>query len=283
MHKHKLTDRHPVGGAVLTGFLMMLLREGISAVPMVAESLLRGSVSEITKILYMFIGAAAVYLLYRWWFSPEFKGVIKGSLLKGLKLCWPLAVYWVITLPVLYFTHSLELKPLALEIVSVSLTAGVVEELAFRHGVISTMMRNLDREDQIIRICVISSVFFGAFHALNIISGANVISSLVQVITAGCMGLFFSAVFIRTGNILPGIIAHALHDILAICTAPSVSSSGIITGGVGPSDIMDIALCLAIAFVSVKVILHPKYRKEIVALWDRVWGRNRAEAQVTEN
>ena len=282
MHKHKLTDRYPVGGALLTGILMLLMREAISSVPTVAEALLRGRVSGITHLLYMVIGTAAVYMLYRRWFSPEFKGLLKGHLAEGLKLCWPLAAYWIVTIPAMYFSHALEIKPLTLEIVSVSLTAGMVEELAFRHGVVSTMMKNLCREDSIIRICLTSSVFFGAYHALNILSGANVLSTLVQVVTAGCMGVFFAAVFIRTGNILPGIIAHALHDILAICTTPTVSSSGIVTGGVNISDLADVILCLLIAFICLRVFLGKDHRSKIVARWDSVWGRNGDEKESPE-
>ncbi len=95
--------------------------------------------------------------------------------------------------------------------------------MAFRHGMISTMLRNRNQKDLILKCCLISSVVFGLIHLANVVQGADPIATLLQAVTATCLGIFFAAIYVNCGNLLPCMIVHALHDIYAISIDATVS------------------------------------------------------------
>ena len=280
MRKHNFIDKHPIGGSILIGFFMMVLRELISTVFMAPHALIFGMPSELMKLIYMVISAIIVFLLYKWWFSPEFEGALKGGdVIGGLKNSWPFIAYWVINGIVLFVAGALTLKPLNMSTVTVSVTAGIVEEMAFRHGMISTMLRNRNQKDQILKCCLISSVVFGLIHLANVVQGADPIATLLQAVTATCLGIFFAAIYVNCGNLLPCMIVHALHDIYAISIDATVSEQGVITGMNNLTDIADAILCIALAAYAIyRYLKKDKNLEQIVSLWNHKWGKDSIQA-----
>ena len=57
---------------------------------------------------------------------------------------------------------------------------------------------------------IVSSIAFGMLHLLNILMGADVISTIFQVIYASAFGFMYSVFFLKTSNIIPCIICHWL-------------------------------------------------------------------------
>jgi len=90
--------------------------------------------------------------------------------------------------------------------VAVSATAGICEETAFR-GYLMTRLRLMGRFSNWIIPSVVSAVAFGACHAYQGLPGFIVIS---------VYGAMFSLLYIRTGTIWPGIIAHFFQDFTAL-------------------------------------------------------------------
>lgn len=88
---------------------------------------------------------------------------------------------------------------------------GFLEELIFR----SFLMRALLHKGPIIAI-VMSTLIFGLFHALNLIFGAELVPTLLQVVYSMAFGFMCCAFFYKTKNIIPCIICHALGNILDI-------------------------------------------------------------------
>lgn len=88
---------------------------------------------------------------------------------------------------------------------------GFLEELIFR----SFLMRALLHKGPIIAI-VMSTLIFGFFHALNLIFGAELVPTLLQVVYSMAFGFMCCAFFYKTKNIIPCIICHALGNILDI-------------------------------------------------------------------
>lgn len=89
--------------------------------------------------------------------------------------------------------------------VPLSFTAGFCEEVMFR-GYLMTRLRLLFKTKSWIPSIVISSVAFGLCHTYQGLSGFIVIT---------VYGAMFALLYIRTGSIWPGIIAHALQDVSA--------------------------------------------------------------------
>lgn len=86
--------------------------------------------------------------------------------------------------------------------VAVSITAGVCEEAMFR-GYLMTRLRLMGKLKSWIIPTVVSAVAFGACHAYQGLPGFIVIT---------CYGVLFSLLYIRTGSIWPGVLAHFLQD-----------------------------------------------------------------------
>ena len=79
------------------------------------------------------------------------------------------------------------------------------------------------------RAAIISSVIFGVAHSLNILSGSNPISTLLQIGYALAIGFAFAAVTLRTGVIWPLVIIHALIDFAAFIAAGKTDSSATVS------------------------------------------------------
>ncbi|MFH4325388.1 CPBP family intramembrane glutamic endopeptidase, partial [Acinetobacter baumannii] len=52
------------------------------------------------------------------------------------------------------------------------------------------------------------SVLFSLVHAINLLSGARLDATLLQLIYTTAMGFLFAAVYLRTNNLLIPIIGH---------------------------------------------------------------------------
>ncbi len=90
--------------------------------------------------------------------------------------------------------------------VVVSFTAGFCEEVAFR-GYLMTRLRILGKTRGWLIPTAISALVFGICHAYQGIPGVIVIT---------IYGVLFSLLYIRTGSLWPGIIAHSLQDLGAL-------------------------------------------------------------------
>ncbi len=102
----------------------------------------------------------------------------------------------------------------AVQIVLVSLSmicVGILEELIFR----SMLMRALLHKGPTFAIAI-STLIFGLFHALNLIFGAALVPTLLQVVYSMAFGFMCCVFFYKTKNIIPCIICHALGNIFDI-------------------------------------------------------------------
>lgn len=90
--------------------------------------------------------------------------------------------------------------------VAVSFTAGFCEETAFR-GYLMTRLRLVGKFQSWVIPTIVSAVVFGALHSYQGLPGMILITTY---------GLMFSFLFIRTGRIWPGIIAHFFQDFGAL-------------------------------------------------------------------
>lgn len=90
--------------------------------------------------------------------------------------------------------------------VGVSITAGVCEETLFR-GYIMTRLRLIFGLESWAIPVIISSLVFGICHSYQGLPGMIVLS---------VYGALFALLYIRTGSLWPGIIAHTFQDLLAL-------------------------------------------------------------------
>ena len=63
-----------------------------------------------------------------------------------------------------------------------------------------------------VKVFLIVMIVFGALHVINILSGQNVITTLLQMLFAGLIGGVFYTIFRKSGFLIVTMILHALYD-----------------------------------------------------------------------
>jgi len=88
------------------------------------------------------------------------------------------------------------------------LIPGIWEEVAFRGIILTILLKKYSEKKAII----IDGLLFGGMHFLNIIGGADVGSTIIQVGYATTLGFAFAYMYIKTESLIPCILAHYLID-----------------------------------------------------------------------
>ncbi|MBQ7346534.1 MAG: CPBP family intramembrane metalloprotease [Clostridia bacterium] len=94
-----------------------------------------------------------------------------------------------------------------------SLFIGIFEELAFRGTLfLAILEKRRDSTKRIFWTTVISSAVFGLVHFANLLEGAGVGATVMQVGYSFLIGGMCSIVLLKTGNIIFCILLHAIFD-----------------------------------------------------------------------
>ena len=129
------------------------------------------------------------------------------------------------------------------------LCVGFLEEVIFRG-----LLFNALRKDNLVRAVIISSLTFGIGHIINLLNGAEVLATLLQIVYATAAGFLFTVIFLCSGSLLPCIITHS-----------AINSFSAVTGR--SSRELDIAAAVVLTVVSVSYGLwilkkHPITKQE---------------------
>ena len=87
---------------------------------------------------------------------------------------------------------------------------GFSEEIYFR-GIIC----NIWKEQGNTKAVIVSSILFGICHLMNVLGGANVGATILQIFFAFFYGIIFAIIFVNTNSLLPCVGLHCLHDFCA--------------------------------------------------------------------
>ena len=273
--KHSFVDRFPVIASILLCFLGLAVDQtGATFISTVFPGLF-GSFSWILDLLSLAIVTALILFVYKWWFRPEFSGMMSGNIKDGfIMLLCPILVYWILNYG---YTFIFERETLGFQfngsVIRTACTAGVVEELCFRGLLICTLLRIWRKKDGYLKAAVVSAIVFGLIHAGNAATGADLGRTALQVIDAGFMGLLFAGVFIRCGSLIPAMVVHSVHDIIAIGLFTGVSEQGIITGGVTFSAYFDCITSIGLGVYGLYLLRKSKL-EEVRSIWDEKWRMN---------
>jgi len=91
------------------------------------------------------------------------------------------------------------------------INVGFIEEIIFR-GFLFKMMA----KDNIKRAIIVSAMTFGLGHIINLLNGAELIATLLQVCYAISIGYLFVIIFYKSKSLIPCIITHSLVNSLSI-------------------------------------------------------------------
>ena len=88
---------------------------------------------------------------------------------------------------------------------------GFIEEIIFR-GFLFRMMEKDDLKSAII----VSSITFGIGHIINLFTGGEFLSTLMQVFYCISIGYLFVLIFHKSGSLIPCIMCHSIFNALSI-------------------------------------------------------------------
>lgn len=91
------------------------------------------------------------------------------------------------------------------------INVGFIEEIIFR-GILFKMME----KDNLKRAMIVSAITFGIGHIVNLLNGADVIPTLLQICYATAIGFLFVIIFYKSKSLVPCIITHSLVNSLSI-------------------------------------------------------------------
>ena len=91
------------------------------------------------------------------------------------------------------------------------LCVGFLEELLFRGFLFRALCRSGKKS-----AVLISSLTFGAGHIVNLLNGAELVPTLLQIVYAVAVGFLFVVLFLRSGSIVPCILTHSVLNALSV-------------------------------------------------------------------
>ncbi len=97
---------------------------------------------------------------------------------------------------------------------------GFLEEVIFRGFLFKAIC-----EDGVKKAFIISSVTFGLGHIVNLLNGADILPTLLQMLYAVAIGFLFTLIFYKSGSLLPCIFTHGLFN--------AMSAFGVEVTGIG--------------------------------------------------
>jgi membrane protease YdiL (CAAX protease family) len=103
----------------------------------------------------------------------------------------------------------------------IAMMTGFAEEAVFRGVVVSTLL-----PQGMIRAVILSSLWFGALHLVNLLAGADPLATALQIIVAALYGFTATAILVYTGSIWPLILIHGFQDFMAFATTGSIANTG---------------------------------------------------------
>ena len=128
----------------------------------------------------------------------------------------------------IYINHSM--SEIIIHILTM-INIGFLEEMIFR-GFLFKMME----KDNVKSAIIVSSITFGIGHIVNLLNGADLIPTLLQVCYAIAIGYMLVMIFYKSKSIIPCVIFHAIFNSLTVF---ATGDSNII------SSIVLIVMCLA--------------------------------------
>ena len=88
---------------------------------------------------------------------------------------------------------------------------GFLEEMIFRGYLFRAMYKN-----NVKAAIIVSGITFGMGHIVNLLNGAKLLPTLMQIVYATAIGFLFTIIFVKSGSIIPCIISHAFINLTSV-------------------------------------------------------------------
>lgn len=276
--KVKFSEQHPIVGLILLTYGSFLMAQFVIGT---AVGYLLGILTGLDYLTTIAMAAVVGSLIVlAFWYkknSPEYRFIPKKEeFLGSLKLLSPIILYSLILLG-LYsmIAGRISFAPIAFSSLVTCLMAGFSEEIIFREIAISYMTKRWKTEKMIPVIAGISGLMFGLTHITNAVGGGKITDFIYQAVLSVFFGYFFSAVYLRKGNVWALILAHSVYDILALSYVQGLYNVGIKKL---PDQVAVVIFAVELMLGAYGYFLiRRSKRKEILEFWKSKWGNENLE------
>ena len=218
------------------------------------------------------LSALVMMFLFSRWFSPDLKGFFKAEvpMKEILILSVPFVIKCVLSQIGTIVESGFYFNPTMVSF-AMALSAGFCEEAMFRTFSIPIGMGYLKSKHKIMISVLLTSLAFGALHLGNIAGGASVKISIVQAIATFFGGVFYAAIYLRTGCVWVGIIMHAVYDWMCFVGDPTLKDGIVATDPSMAGIIFALAIDVALGIAGFYMI-RPAMHGRIEEVWKRKWN-----------
>lgn len=263
--KHKVLGI-PVLGCILLMIWGLLLYQLPSAI---IGNFNAPIIAAVVSAIFAFLALG----IHKCWFKPEYKGSFSNIWFKDKDIL--IGFFAVVAVDIVLWITKIAKSGIDFSVnaVFMAITAGAGEEMALRALPISILMRDYMSEKKIAFCAWFPSVLFGVFHFSNMLSGAKLDVTIIQVVGATCLGLLLAALYLRTGNILIPMLYHALHDFMEFIIADATNANGIITIELTTPVVVKEVIIDVVALAAGIFLIRKSVRPKIMEIWKDRWNR----------
>ncbi len=233
---------------------------------------LEGTVADLFSLVSLIPSAlVSILLVCKVFYRDTLKGIftLEGTV-DGLKMFIPLIVLNIVIFVMDRIFSGQNTLNDVLHVLALSCTAGVMEEMVFRAFVLPNFMRLKRDYKGMIFSVVFTALIFGFTHIANLTSGADVLRTIQQTITASISGVLFAAVYLNTGTIIPCMLFHAFHDVVNLLFMSMTEAGGMTEGITLYNLIQQIIFSGVELYMGVRLLRAANFDK-IRAIWDKKW------------
>ncbi len=271
--KTRFLQDHPILAMLLSMVLIQLYFLAVGVIQNIVAMLLTGGsqVSSIVDAVVTIASSLLLLWLYQRKYYPNGRKFFSTqgfgpSLLYG----WGLLVVAVLSFSIARLTGNPMGNVFAAIILGIA--PGIQEELLCRTIPISLLMKREDRRNLIPVVYIIPSLLFGLFHFVNLLSGADLILTLLQVAYATAVGLILASIYLKTGNLWITIALHSFMDFIAYLSLNMQQSDGILkaSGSYEWVGYLVQLLYTVIFAINAFWLYRKSSREEIAQTWEEI-------------
>ena len=268
---HKILDKLPIFGSILaTGIFVALFFIIMSIANQVFEAFLLEDLCSGPAILTAFIITNLLFVL---WFRGETKGLCLGGNIRGAAVVVVMyIIYWILSVALGIIISGDRYGLPKLADINNAVSAGFMEETMIRGFILMLLFRKKRTPRMIITSMIVTSVIFAMLHAPNILAGADLGATVMQVASSIPTGFCFAMLYVCSGNILPAIVMHALHDIIAF-SAIDATEGGVMVAAVDAGSWVNLLLCYILAAICFFYLKKENIMNRTIEIWDKKWDK----------